>query len=485
RRATFPVPPLRAEPTLTKLGAAASEGLHHHEPGAETWTPDRPSCSTRSSSAAGPARCARSSARSPPRVTTAPPSSASCPPPRCSSTCAWRPSWRGCWSPATSTSRSTASACAACATSTRPAPWRSASSSSTPAPGSPPSPRATRRRRTCSSSRATSSTWSPCCATPSSPPCRCTRCARRAAAGCVPAAVSGWPTCRPTTSTSSSTPAGPPSPGSPAPSARTPPPTARPSRAGSTTGSGEMARKAAAGAARDDVEVLLERLGVPIDPELLVLALTHRSFAHEAGGIPTNERLEFLGDTVLGLVVTERLFRNNAGTPEGDLARMRAAVVSQRALAGVARALDLGEFILLGRGELVTGGRGTGSVLSDTLEALIGAAYLCNGLGPTRAMIERLVGDLLDEAATLGAGLDWKTSLQELVAARGLPAPTYQVVGAGPDHARTFSATVVIGDRDFGTGSGTAKKVAEQQAAQDAYARLSAEEPVEQPADGS
>lgn len=246
-----------------------------------------------------------------------------------------------------------------------------------------------------------------------------------------------------------------------------------------------MARKAAAGAARDDVEVLLERLGVPIDPELLVLALTHRSFAHEAGGIPTNERLEFLGDTVLGLVVTERLFRNNAGTPEGDLARMRAAVVSQRALAGVARALDLGEFILLGRGELVTGGRDKDSILSDTLEALIGAAYLCNGLEPTRAMIERLVGDLLDEAATLGAGLDWKTSLQELVAARGLPAPTYQVVGAGPDHARTFSATVVIGDRDFGTGSGTAKKVAEQQAAQDAYARLSAEEPVEQPTDGS
>ncbi len=244
-----------------------------------------------------------------------------------------------------------------------------------------------------------------------------------------------------------------------------------------------MGRKAAAGAARDDVEVLLGRLGLPIDPELLVLSLTHRSFAHEAGGIPTNERLEFLGDTVLGLVVTERLYRNNAGTPEGDLARMRAAVVSQRALAGVARALDLGEFILLGRGELVTGGRDKDSILSDTLEALIGAAYLCNGLEPTRAMIERLVGKLLDQAATLGAGLDWKTSLQELVASRGLPAPTYQVVGAGPDHARTFSAVVVIGDRELGSGSGTAKKVAEQQAAQDAYARLSAEEQVGQSAD--
>ncbi|WP_413452663.1 ribonuclease III [Georgenia phoenicis] len=238
-----------------------------------------------------------------------------------------------------------------------------------------------------------------------------------------------------------------------------------------------MARKVAAGPARDDVDVLLERLGIHIDPELLVLALTHRSFAHEAGGIPTNERLEFLGDTVLGLVVTERLYRENAGTAEGDLARMRAATVSQRALAGVARALGLGDFILLGRGELVTGGREKDSILSDTVEALIGAAYLCNGLEPTRAMIERLVADLLAQAATLGAGLDWKTSLQELVASRGLPAPTYQVVGTGPDHARSFTATVLVAGQDYGTGSGSAKKIAEQQAAEDAYTRLLAEQP--------
>src|SRR5690625_4173906 len=154
---------------------------------------------------------------------------------------------------------------------------------------------------------------------------------------------------------------------------------------------------------------------------------------------------------------------------------MRAATVSQRALAGVARALGLGEFILLGRGELVTGGREKDSILSDTVEALIGATYLCNGLEPTRAMIERLVAELLGQAATLGAGLDWKTSLQELVATRGLPAPTYQVVGTGPDHARSFTATVVIADQDYGTGTGTAKKFAEQQAAQDAYTRLSAQ----------
>ncbi|QDB79825.1 ribonuclease III [Georgenia wutianyii] len=238
-----------------------------------------------------------------------------------------------------------------------------------------------------------------------------------------------------------------------------------------------MAKKVAAGAARNDVGTLLERLGVHIDGELLVLALTHRSFAHEAGGIPTNERLEFLGDTVLGLVVTENLYRKNADTAEGDLARMRAATVSQRALASVARDLGLGDFILLGRGELVTGGREKDSILSDTVEALIGAAYLCNGLEPTRAMIERLVGDLLHQAATLGAGLDWKTSLQELVAARGLPAPLYQVVGTGPDHARSFTATVLVGEADYGTGTGPSKKVAEQEAAQNAYARLSAEDP--------
>ncbi|WP_324651279.1 ribonuclease III [Georgenia sp. H159] len=242
-----------------------------------------------------------------------------------------------------------------------------------------------------------------------------------------------------------------------------------------------MGKKVAAGAARDDVGVLLERLGVHIDPELLVLALTHRSFAHEAGGIPTNERLEFLGDSVLGLVVTERLYRANGETSEGDLARMRAATVSQRALASVARDLGLGDFVLLGRGELVTGGREKDSILSDTVEALIGAAYLCNGLESTRAMIERLVADLLGKAASLGAGLDWKTSLQELVATRGLPAPTYQVVGTGPDHARSFTATVVIAEQDYGTGTGPAKKIAEQEAAEDAYTRLLAEEPADSP----
>ncbi|MEE6272954.1 ribonuclease III [Georgenia sp. MJ206] len=221
--------------------------------------------------------------------------------------------------------------------------------------------------------------------------------------------------------------------------------------------------------------MLLERLGLSIDGELLVLALTHRSFAHEAGGIPTNERLEFLGDSVLGIVVTEHLYRAHPETPEGDLAKMRAATVSQRALAQVARALELGPFILLGRGELVTGGREKDSILSDTVEALIGAAYLCHGLEPTRAMVERLVAPLLGNAAALGAGLDWKTSLQELAAENGRALPVYAVVGSGPDHERSFVARVLLGAEEYGTGTGTSKKVAEQQAAQDAYERLTAE----------
>ncbi|MGV8977337.1 MAG: ribonuclease III [Cellulomonas sp.] len=217
---------------------------------------------------------------------------------------------------------------------------------------------------------------------------------------------------------------------------------------------------------------LVEKLGIHLDPELLVLALTHRSFAHEAGGIPTNERLEFLGDTVLGLAVTEALYREHPTLPEGDLAKMRAATVSQRALAAVARDLDLGSYVLLGKGELSTGGPDKDSILSDTLEALFGAVYLDHGLEPARELVMTLVGPTLLAAADLGAGLDWKTSLQELSAELGLGSPSYEVDGVGPDHARTFTARAVVGDEVRGSGTGAAKKVAEQQAAADAYRSL-------------
>lgn len=219
-------------------------------------------------------------------------------------------------------------------------------------------------------------------------------------------------------------------------------------------------------------ERLTTELGVQLDPELLVLALTHRSFAHEAGGIPTNERLEFLGDTVLGLVVTEALYRRHPDLPEGELAKMRAATVSQRSLAAIARRLGLGAYLLLGKGELATGGRDKDSILSDTLEALFGAVYLTHGIETARGLVERLVNPTLAVAADLGAGLDWKTSLQEASARLGLGAPEYEVSSDGPDHARTFTARIVLDGVVRGTGQGSAKKVAEQEAAAAAYRAL-------------
>lgn len=206
-----------------------------------------------------------------------------------------------------------------------------------------------------------------------------------------------------------------------------------------------------------------------------MLALTHRSFAHEHGGLPTNERLEFLGDTVLGVVVTEHLYRTYPDLPEGELARMRAATVSQKALARVARNYRFGSYVLLGRGELRTGGTDKDSILSDTVEAIIGAVYLSHGLEIARGLVHRLVGETLTAAANLGAGLDWKTSLQEVAASRGLSAPIYSSVHTGPDHARVFTSTVHVDGRLLGSGDGTAKKHAEQHAAEAAYEFLIAE----------
>lgn len=214
---------------------------------------------------------------------------------------------------------------------------------------------------------------------------------------------------------------------------------------------------------------LADKLGIQLDPELLILALTHRSFAHEAGGIPTNERLEFLGDAIVGLVVTEYLYRRLPDRAEGELAKMRAASVSQRALAQLARGLDLGSYALLGKGELSTGGRDKDSILCDTFEAVIGAVYLSHGLEPTRGVVETLIGPTLEAASSLGAGLDWKTSVQELAAEHGLGLPSYVVEGSGPDHERYFEAQLVLDDVTWGVGEGTSKKIAEQQAASRAY----------------
>ena len=219
---------------------------------------------------------------------------------------------------------------------------------------------------------------------------------------------------------------------------------------------------------------LLEQLGVEIDPELLSLALTHRSWAYEHGGAPHNERLEFLGDSVLGQAITIELYRRFPDATEGELAKRRAGVVSSVALAEVARSIGLGQHIRLGKGEAASGGADKASILADTMEAIFGAAFLSAGRSASADLVLRLVGPLLDDPGRTGAALDPKTALQEVAAAQGLGAPVYEVLATGPDHARTFSATVRIDDEVVAEGSGTSKKVAEMAAALAAHGRLTA-----------
>lgn len=224
--------------------------------------------------------------------------------------------------------------------------------------------------------------------------------------------------------------------------------------------------------APEDLWPLVGRLGLAEMPAQLPLAMVHRSYSYENGRIPTNERLEFLGDSVLGVVITDHLYRTFPDLPEGQLAKMRSAIVNAQALALIARALDVGEFLLLGRGEQSTGGREKVSILADAMEAVIGAIYLQSGLEGAREFILRQFDALMDEVTHLGAGLDWKTSLQELVSRQGIGPAEYVVTGEGPDHARSFTARVKLADGEYGHGVGKTKKQAEQLAAQAAYTEL-------------
>lgn len=220
---------------------------------------------------------------------------------------------------------------------------------------------------------------------------------------------------------------------------------------------------------------LLAALGVGLDEPLLTLALTHRSYAYENGGLPTNERLEFLGDSVLGLTVTERLYTAHPGRSEGELAKIRASVVNMHALAEVARDLGdggLGAHLLLGKGEEMTGGRDKASILADGMESLLGAVHLQHGIDTAREVVLRLFADLLERGPKLGAGLDWKTSLQELTAERGDGVPAYEISSTGPDHDKEFTATVVVAGAPLGVGVGRSKKEAEQKAASTAWKAL-------------
>ena len=225
---------------------------------------------------------------------------------------------------------------------------------------------------------------------------------------------------------------------------------------------------------RSEQYTLLEvALGTAIDPDLLERALTHRSYAYEHGGLPTNERLEFLGDAVLGLVVTDALYTTHPDLAEGQLAKLRASVVSTRALAGVARELGLGRWMRLGKGEDVTGGRDKSSILADTMEAVLGAVYLDRGLPGATTVVRALFDPLMHAAAQDGAAMDWKTALQEITAARGLGPPEYVIAESGPDHEKHFTAAALVNGEDLGDGAGKSKKEAEQIAAEAAWRSLS------------
>ncbi len=222
-----------------------------------------------------------------------------------------------------------------------------------------------------------------------------------------------------------------------------------------------------------DRSALVAALGLDIDPGLLELALTHRSFAYENGGVPHNERLEFLGDSILGQAVTVKLYSDLPDVDEGELAKRRASLVSSAALAQIARGIGLGAHIRLGRGEELTGGRDKSSILADTVEAILGAAYLSAGPEAARQLVLRLVEPLFADPERFGAAMDPKTSLQELAARIGRDVPVYRVTDTGPDHSKKFHATVSLGGQDIASGSGSSKKHAEMAAALDAWTRLS------------
>jgi ribonuclease-3 len=226
----------------------------------------------------------------------------------------------------------------------------------------------------------------------------------------------------------------------------------------------------------DDARVLERTLGVSFrDTGLRTVALTHRSFAFEQGLDVNNERLEFLGDAVLGLVVTDMAYRTFPDLAEGELAKLRASIVNMTSLAEVARELGLGDALRLGKGEEMSGGRGKASILADALEALLGAVYLDRGLAIATELVERLFRPRMTAYARGEGDRDYKTILQELASQDLRALPEYRIAERGPDHQKEFSATVFLAGKPWGSGIGRSKKEAEQQAAHEAWRRLSAE----------
>lgn len=212
------------------------------------------------------------------------------------------------------------------------------------------------------------------------------------------------------------------------------------------------------------LEVLIERLGVSISQDLLTQALTHRSHSYENGNQPNNERLEFLGDSVLGFVVTAELYKRFGELQEGELSSLKNSVVSAKALAEVAAGIDIGSFLLLGKGEEKTGGRDKGNLLADAFEAILGAIYVEHGLTRASELVERFIFPLLDNHTDLLLNSEPKTKLQEIAQERGFSAPAYETTHTGPDHDRIFSATVTVGEV-VAAGEARSRKGAESEAA--------------------
>ena len=226
-----------------------------------------------------------------------------------------------------------------------------------------------------------------------------------------------------------------------------------------------------------DLTVLQQALGISFnDPSLLEQALVHSSYVNENPGFaPTsNERLEFLGDAVLDYIIAEKLYQDFTHLSEGEMTKLRAALVRRDSLVNIARAISLGGHLYLGKGEEASGGRDKPANLAGALEAVIAAICLDQGLSATRDFISRLFDKELQKVISQGAAVDYKSKLQELVQAKQQPTPTYQVVEAvGPDHDKRFTVEVRIGSHTLGRGSGKNKKMAENEAARSALQRLS------------
>ncbi len=200
--------------------------------------------------------------------------------------------------------------------------------------------------------------------------------------------------------------------------------------------------------------------------------MAHRSWCSENGGVASNERLEFLGDSVLGVAVTDHIYHRYPQHSEGSLAKVRAAVVNTQVLAEVATEVDIGSAVCLGKGEDLSGGRKKTSILADGLEAVLGAVYLDGGMEPASHLVLELLGSRIEHHAAGPGGHDHKTMLQEIAARKFDEVPIYTVSGEGPDHLRSFDAIVTIGGAERGRGTGKTKKQAEQAAARDAWESL-------------